>query len=84
MSVSHISRRFLASRIVSLHTTCCVGFTKNINFQYPRVIDVNRVRYFYTHTHTKKEEEENCTLRNELVYEFDLITPIKAGISYVI
>ena len=56
MSVSHISRRFLASRIVSLHTTCCVGFTKNINFQYPRVIDVNRVRYFYTKIKKKKKK----------------------------
>ena len=32
----------------------------------------------------KKEEEEECALRNGLVYEFDLITPMKAGISYVV
>lgn len=84
MSIGHISRRFLASRIVTLHTTYCVGFTKNINFQYPRVIDVNRVRCFATQKKKKEDVEENCTLRNGLVYEFDLITPIKALISYVV
>ena len=32
----------------------------------------------------EEEEEEKCALRNGLVYEFDLITPMKAGISYVV
>ena len=65
MSIGHISRRFLASRIVSLHTTYCVGFTKNINFQYPRVIDVNRVRYFYTYTKKKMKKKRKKKKKKE-------------------